>query len=95
MRPDEGGVADRSAGQVVWDEKERQRLVCAEGLGMSRIIWTDFWGEARVAARTRLRSEEGLTRTRLGVRRPAHLDAFAARMADERLRRIHRLSPAV
>ncbi len=94
LRPAEGGVADRSAGEVVWDEKERQRLVCAEGLGMSRIIWSDYHGEARPLARIRLRTEEAQTRARFGSRRPAHLDAFAARMREERLRRIHP-SPAV
>lgn len=93
-RVDEGGVARKAAGEVVWDEKERQRLVCAEGLGMSRIIWSDFWGHARVAARERLRAEEATTRARLGTRRPAHLDAFAARMRDARAHRLYP-TPAV
>jgi hypothetical protein len=94
LRRAEGGVGDRPAGEVAWDEKERQRLVCAEGLGMSRIIWADYWGGARDLARVRLRSEEALTRERFGTRRPAHLDAFAARMREARLRRLG-LSPAV
>jgi hypothetical protein len=92
--PEDGGVALRPAGEIAWDEKERQRLVCGEGLGMSRIIWDDFWGRARVEARARLRAEEALTRQRLGTVRPAHLDEFAARMADVRARRL-RPSPAV
>lgn len=94
LRQAEGGVAERPAGEVAWDEKERQRLVCAEGLGMSRIIWSDYWGGARDRARIRLRSEETLTRERFGTRRPAHLEAFAARMQEARLRRLQ-LSPAV
>lgn len=94
MRPAEGGVAARPAGEVAWDEKERQRLVCAEGLGMSRIIWADYWGSARLDARTRLRAEAMVTFERLGAERPAHLEAFAASMEDERRRRIY-LSPAV
>lgn len=89
LRPLEGGVADRPAGEVVWDEKERQRLVCAEGLGMSRIIWSDFWGRDRDLARQRLGAEAALTRERLGAVRPARLDAFADRMREVRLRRIH------
>jgi hypothetical protein len=87
-RKDQGGVAERDAGELVWDEKERQRLVCAESLGMSRIIWADFWGSARVDARKRLTAELGLTRDRCGERRPPQLDEFAERMADERRRRI-------
>ncbi len=94
LRLDEGGVADRPAGEVVWDEKERQRLVCGERMGMSRIVWADFWGHARQEARLRLREEDALTRERFGTRRPAHLDAFAASMSDVRLRRILR-TPAV
>ena len=92
--PADGGVALRPAGEVVWDEKERQRLVCGEGLGMSRIIWDDFWGRARDEALLRLRGEEAVTRRRFGTDRPAHLEGFAARMSDVRLRRIHP-SPAV
>lgn len=86
--PEEGGVALRSAGDVAWDEKERQRLVCAEGLGMSRIIWADFWGDAREQARSRLLTEARITEQRLGTTRPTHLDEFAARMRDVRARRI-------
>ena len=41
-RPEQGGVADRPADEVVWDEKKRERLICAEGLGLSRIIWEDL-----------------------------------------------------
>ena len=85
----DGGVAVRPAGEVAWDEKERQRLVCAEGLGMSRIVWDDFWGDARHRARQRLQAEVTITARTLGTARPAHLEAFAARMRDVRLRRIH------
>ena len=56
-RIEDGGVAARPAGEVVWDEKKRERLICAEGLGMSRIIWDDFWGPARGRALDRLRAE--------------------------------------
>ncbi len=89
LRPEQGGITDRDAGEVVWDEKERQRLVCAEGLGMSRIIWSDFWGPARERARVRLRSEADQTLERYGADRPAALDELAARLLDVRLRRLH------
>jgi len=90
----DGGVAERSAGEIAWDEKERQRLVCAEGLGMSRIVWDDFWGAGRDRARERLQAEATTTELRLGTTRPAHLDDFAARMRDVRARRLFP-SPAV
>ena len=54
-RPEQGGLADRPADEVVWDEKKRERLICAEGLGLSRIIWEDLWGAARERTKARLR----------------------------------------
>ena len=53
-RPEQGGLADRPADEVVWDEKKRERLICAEGLGLSRIIWEDLWGAARERTKARL-----------------------------------------
>ena len=61
-----GGVADVRAEQVVWDEKLRERLICAEGLGMSRIFWKDFWGADREQALRRLRADYEVTRQRFG-----------------------------
>lgn len=78
----------RNGGGVVWDEKERQRLICAEGLGMSRIIWADFWGVARDQARERLRAEAALTRRVYGATRPARFDELFEQLADERRHRI-------
>ena len=74
---DDGGVATRSAEDVVWDEKIRQNLVCAEGLGMSRLVWADFFGSQRTRAQARLRSEEAVTRQRFGPSLPEHLRRFA------------------
>ena len=74
----DGGVADKPVEDVLWDEKKRQRLVCAEGLGMSRIIWEDFWGPARVRARNRLLAEYAVTEARFGSRLPERLARFAA-----------------
>ena len=73
----DGGVATRSAEDVVWDEKIRQTLVCAEGLGMSRIVWADFFGAQRERAKARVRSEEAVTRERFGATLPDHLRRFA------------------
>jgi hypothetical protein len=83
---DRGGVSDRDVSQVVWDERKRQRLVCAEGLGMSRIIWEDYWGVARKEAMARLRAEYAITLARFGPELSPRLAASA-----ERLRAIHGL----
>lgn len=83
---EQGGVADRPAEDVLWDEKKRQVLVCAEGLGMSRIVWDDYWGDARERALLRLRREFDLTVLRHGTRLPDHLAEFDQRMRGRRRR---------
>jgi hypothetical protein len=81
----DGGVAARPAEEVVWAEKDRERLICAEGLGMSRIIWSDFFGSARERAVRRLRAEYAVTAARFGDRLPAHLGEFSARHTFDRV----------
>ncbi|KQZ66766.1 type IV toxin-antitoxin system AbiEi family antitoxin domain-containing protein [Nocardioides sp. Root151] len=66
----EGGVANLPAGEVVWAEKKRQESVCAEGYGMSRLIWADFWGDQRASAAARVRREFAITTTRFGTDLP-------------------------
>lgn len=73
----EGGVAHRSPEDVVWKEKVRQTLVCAEGLGMSRLVWADFFGPQRERAKARVRAEEAVTRERFGPMLPDHLRRFS------------------
>jgi hypothetical protein len=80
LGPDRGGVADRRIEDVLWDEKKRQTLVCAEGLGMSRIVWDDIWGERRAAARARLRAEYAVTAARFGDTLAPHLARNAERI---------------
>lgn len=77
-------MATRPVEDVLWDEKDRQRLVCAQGLGMSRIIWDDLWGAARRRTLTRLRAEYQVTFDRFGFALPAHLEEFAGRMRGRR-----------
>ena len=84
-RQTEGGVAERPIEDVLWDEKGRERDVCAEGLGMSRIIWEDFWGRERRSAVARLHRDYSRTRERLGDQLPTRLAEFAARMRGRRL----------
>lgn len=92
FRPQQGGIANRPAGEVVWDERTRQNLVCARGLGASRIIWDDFWGDSRRRARRRLADEYAVTVRRFGTELPEDLARFA-REARAR-RRPRRWRPA-
>ncbi|MGZ4456374.1 MAG: type IV toxin-antitoxin system AbiEi family antitoxin domain-containing protein [Nocardioides sp.] len=61
-----GGVAAGPPEEVLWGEKQRQDFVCGFKLGMSRIVWADFWGSARRRARQRLRREYLDTLARFG-----------------------------
>ena len=84
---DEGGVARKPAGDVVWDERKRERAVCAEGLGMSRVIWDELFGQQRARLRKRLVAEYDVTLARFGDVLPPHLAESAARLRAERARR--------
>jgi hypothetical protein len=75
---EDGGVAKRPVDEVLWEEKKRERLVCAEGLGMSRIFWEDFWGTNRDVAKRRLRAEYRVTQGRFGPDLNEHLARSAA-----------------
>lgn len=65
--PDEGGFATGSGGEVLWEEKQRQDWICGFKIGMSRIVWEDFWGARREQALRRLRREYADTVARFGV----------------------------
>lgn len=78
---DRGGVADRSPGEVAWAERQRERALLAVGLGVSRLVWADFWGAARAAAEDRVRREILQTHEQLGRDLPAQV-----RELNERLR---------
>ncbi len=76
----EGGVAAKSPTEVVWDEKRRARLIRAEGLGVSEILYEDFWGARRPAALARLRAEYAVTEQRFGPDLEPRLAAQAAEL---------------
>jgi hypothetical protein len=80
---EEGGFLVGSVQQMIWDEKKRERLIRAEGLGLSRILYEDYWGERRAAAKRRLRAEYDVTEQRFGPDLPPRL----ARAAEEIRRR--------
>ncbi len=83
-RRDRGGVADRPVEEILWDERQRQQKICAQGLGMSRIIWAELWGEERKRARARLLAEYHVTLERFGFALPEHLERFAREMRGRR-----------
>jgi len=84
LTPDEGGVADRPANEVVFDERKRERLVKDRGLGLTPVYWEDYWGERRRLAIRRLRADHADACARYGAR----LDPVLAREA-EAIRREH------
>ncbi len=72
-----GGVADRELEEVLWDERLRHRDICAAGFGVSRLVYSDFWGQARERAKSRLLADHAEIVGRLGNDLPAELEAFA------------------
>ncbi len=86
-RPEQGGFALRPAGDVVWEEKRRQQEICAQGLGMSRLVWDDLFGAARARARARLLAEYAVTVARFGDVLPDRLARTARELEGQRLRR--------
>jgi hypothetical protein len=71
--PSEGGVADKPAVEVVWEEKKRDRDLAREGLGTSHIIWQDYWPPHRAEALKRVRAEYDESVARFGDRLPERL----------------------
>jgi hypothetical protein len=88
----DGGVALRPAEEVVWDERQREREVCAEGLGMSRLTWADLFGSARRRAKERVLAEYAVTVARFGTRLPDHLVEFSRRHSYDRVPSPRRVS---
>lgn len=88
----DGGLAQRPAEEIVWDERQREREICAIGLGMSRLSWDDLFGAARVRARHRLLAEYAVTAARFGTRLPEHLEAFSRAHSFDRVPPVRRVS---
>ncbi len=57
LTPEQGGVTDSEARDVVFDERKRERLVTAEGLGVTNLYWEDFFGAGRARAAERARAD--------------------------------------
>ena len=63
-----GGVAERPVNQVVWEEKQREDWMrrAMGGHGMSRVVWSEMFGDARRRTLRRLRQEYAATVARFG-----------------------------
>jgi hypothetical protein len=92
LRPALGGIADRPVEDIVWEEKRRQDAICAEGLGMSRVVWEELFGPARRRTADRLCAEYAVTARRFGDELPEHLARFAAAQKRHRSRGHRRLA---
>jgi len=84
LPPAEGGVAEKSPGEIAWEAKKRDRLLFAEGLGSSHIYWADCWPPKRAATVVRLREEYDDTVRRFGERLPERLARHAREIRGER-----------
>jgi hypothetical protein len=63
-----GGVADRPVEDILWDEKQREDWLrrTGGGHGVSRVIWTEMFGEQRRRTLRRLWNEYQQTVQRFG-----------------------------
>lgn len=77
LRIERGGFSDEEPSDIVWREKIRERDICGEGLGMSRLVWGDFFGAARDRAKRRLLADHARTVALYGRTLPEHLARFA------------------
>lgn len=79
---DAGGVALKSADDVAWDERKRERLVRDRNLGVVRLYWEDYWGRRRIEAISRLRAEYADTVARFGSKLAPELASEAAQIRE-------------
>jgi hypothetical protein len=84
LSPAEGGVAEKSPGEIAWEAKKRDRLFLAQGLGTSHIYWDDCWPPKRARTLVRLREEYDDTVRRFGDRLPERLARQAREIRGER-----------
>lgn len=87
-RQEDGGVATRDPGEVIWRERRRERGLLDAGLGVSRVTWDELTVGAWERTRTRLAGEIARTWAAGGSVLPAHLREFAVRMEPARARRV-------
>jgi hypothetical protein len=84
LSPADGGVADRSAEEVAWEERKRERLVRDRNLVVTRVYWEDYYGRRRADAIRRLQADHADACARFGP----ETDPVLLREAEE-IRRRH------
>ncbi len=67
LRQARGGLAIVDPDEVVWLEKQREDWLRGHRLGMSRLVWADYWGERRERAKKRLLREYAATCAAFGT----------------------------
>lgn len=80
----EGGVATQSPSDVAWAEKKRDRDIRDVGLGVSHVVFEDFWGPQRAVAVKRLKREYADTVAMFGDQLPGRLLREARELRGER-----------
>jgi hypothetical protein len=80
----DGGLAERTASEVVWEEKKRERALHRIGLGTSRIIFEDYWNPRRDVVLARMRAEYDDTVALFGSRLPERLERNARELRGRR-----------
>lgn len=80
------GVTDRDPSETAWDEKTRQDALNQEGFGVSRVIWSELFGKARVATGERLAREYAQSVRLFGEAIPEKHRRFAESEEGQRLR---------
>lgn len=83
----DGGVATQSAGDVIWNERKRERLVRDRRLVVTRLYWEDYWGERRAAAIRRLQADHADSVAQYGAALDPELARDAAQIRARTVRR--------
>jgi hypothetical protein len=79
-----GGLATVPPHEVVWAEKKREREINRAGLGVSRIVYADFWPPQRAEAKKRLAAEYQSSVERFGCVLSEELARTAAELRGRR-----------
>ena len=69
---------------MVWAEKKRERDINREGLGVSRIVFADFWPPRRAEAKKRMLAEYDESVARFGTQLPDRLVRQAHELRGQR-----------
>jgi len=80
---EQGGLATRPTLEVLWDEKRRERDLHRLGVGTSRVLFEDYWGDRRREALRRMREEYDDTARRFGTQLPERLVRDARELRGE------------